>query len=151
MTHKQTARLRIPRLLEIYRNLNTFPSQIGNLYTCICKKLWACYSARAPMSGGPPLHGTLDLGLEQQSQSGDFRLWVQFTRKSINHRVIQFHFNPYHLSAILPRIAKMKKWLSLPRQQKWSYVSVLGYANSKECKRASFVSLYVHCLSPFTL
>ena len=34
---------------------------------------------------------------------GDFRFWAQFIRKSVNHRVMQFHFNP---SETLPRIAK---------------------------------------------
>ena len=59
----------------------------------------------------------------------DFRFWAQFIRKSVNHRVMQFHFNP---SETLPRIAKMKKCLSLSRSQKRSYASALGYANTRE-------------------
>ena len=38
--------------------------------------------------------------------TSDFRFWAQFIRKSVNHRVMQFHFNP---SETLHRIAKMKK------------------------------------------
>ena len=36
-----------------------------------------------------------------------FRFWAQFIRKSVNHRVMQSHFNPYS--------PKMRKWLSLSR------------------------------------
>ena len=42
----------------------------------------------------------------------NFRFCAQFIRKSVNHRVIQFHFNPSE---------------TLPRSQKRSYASALGY------------------------
>ena len=41
--------------------------------------------------------------LVETALEGDFRFWAQFIRKSVNHRVMQFHFNP---SETLPRIAK---------------------------------------------
>ena len=48
-------------------------------------------------------HVTSALRIGEQSESpgpamaGDFRFWAQFIRKSVNHRVMQFHFNPLRL------------------------------------------------------
>ena len=75
------------------RTTTTLPIRDHNLESCMPAKEGLAYISLPRCGSKLP-----------RSSASDFRFWAQFIQKSVNHRVMQFHFNPYHSSATLPWI-----------------------------------------------